>query len=135
MHFYLMVTVDGGHYPVELSWWRITQPDPVRVPAGKAAKVDITFTNPGPGSAANVWFALAPFTTQFSDDVQRGIPLGEPFWVKYKVSVMPPGTTTFSISVPAADLQSGSLAPVIVMGAQEGHHQVAYAFMQIVPVS
>src|SRR5215469_11715640 len=53
MRLFLMVKVDGGNYPLELPWVG-PQPDPARVPAGKAETVDIMVTNPGPGTATNV---------------------------------------------------------------------------------
>jgi len=44
--------------------------------------------------------------------------------------MLPPGVTTFTFTVPAADLRRGDF-PIIVMGAQEGSHQVTYGLMQL----
>jgi hypothetical protein len=131
-HLSLREQIGGGAFPAvrtdEIPWVWAAPPYLVYVPPGMAEPVTITVTNPGPAPASNVWFALAP-----DDQVtQPGLPMIHIFPVMSKVSLLPPGVTTFRFTVPAADLRRGSF-PIIVMGVQEGSTQATYALIQLDP--
>jgi len=135
MHLSLREQVGGGAYPAvrtdEVPWGWAAPPYLVYVPAGMAEPVTITVTNPEPVSAV-VWFAVAPATSKDLQGTQLGISPGHPFLMKTVERGLPTGEETFSFTVPAADLRPGSF-PVIVMGAQEGSHQVTYDLIQLDP--
>jgi hypothetical protein len=132
MRLSLVMHIGGGQHVIQLPEGWALPPQLVYVPPGRAELVTVTVANPGPGTAANVWFAIAPASVVDDQVTQLGISLGSTFWVQARASLLPPGVSRFAFTVPAADLQHGSF-PVIVMGAQEGWHQVTYGLVQLDP--
>jgi hypothetical protein len=132
MRMSLVMHIDGGQHVTGLPQGWAEPPQPVYVPAGRDAIVTLTVANPGPGTATNVWFAIAPASALDDQVTQLGISLGSTFWVQARTSLLRPGVSRFAFTVPAADLQHGSF-PVIVMGAQEGSNQVTYGLVQLDP--
>ncbi len=127
----LTVKVAGIGYPVVLPQGGGPPQRPIVVPPGKDEQVNVTVTNPGPASASNVWFAVVPASRLVGPSSRPGTSLEHTSYVMSEVSELPSGTSNFTFTVPAADLQRGSL-PVIVMGAQEGSNQVTYGIARLV---
>jgi hypothetical protein len=126
----LRVKIAGGHYPVELPTGDWVNPPLAKVPVGEAEPVDVTVTSAGPASVSDVWFGILPDNTLHNQPTQTGTPFCCGFSWRSKASQLPPGTRTFRFTVPAADLQPGSL-PVIVMFAPDGSDQPSFAIVQL----
>jgi hypothetical protein len=132
MRLSLLMHIGGGEHVVTLPQGWAEPPELVYVPLGRTEKVTVAVANPGPGTATSAWFAIAPSSVLDDQVTQLGISLGSTFWVEARASELRPGVSRFMFTVPAADLQPGSF-PVIVMGAQEGYHQVTYGLVQLDP--
>jgi hypothetical protein len=123
LHLSVDVEINGTETVVHLP--RGAQPLPlVQVPAGTTAEVAVSVSSAEPASGATAWVNFAPETSRNFQLPQLELGFGGPFSLASR--------TTVQFTVPASDLQSGSL-PVIVLGAQEGTHLVTYGVVQLVP--
>jgi hypothetical protein len=126
------VTVEdlGWLTTVELPRGSAVPQDVEYVVPGRDYLTTIVVYNPGPVTATNAWFAIAPSSVRYAYVAHAGVSLGSTFQVMSRARWLPPGVTTFKFTVPAADLRPGDF-PIIVMGAQEGSRQVTYGIMQL----
>jgi hypothetical protein len=137
MRLALRVMIDGADNAVDLPSRRAGTL-PIRLnfsPPGQPARVVVMFGNPGqlnPGQApvTNVWFAIAPASAFDHQLPSLGASQGSMIRLKSTARQWSPGVSWFLFTIPAADLQPSSY-PIVVMGAQEGSHQVTYGIAQL----
>jgi hypothetical protein len=137
MRLTLRVLIDGADNAVALPG-RMAGILPIRlnyIPPGQPARVVVMFANPGqlnPGQApvTNVWFAIAPASAFDHQLPSLGASQGSMIRLKSTARQLSPGVSWFLFTIPAADLQLSSY-PIVVMGVQEGSHQVSYGIAQL----
>jgi hypothetical protein len=134
MRLTLRVLIDGADNAVELptSWGGVAPMRVNYIPPGRDARVAILFNYVKPGSpaATNAWFAIAPASAVDHQLPQLGAFQGSMIRLQSTARWWSTGVRWYLFDVPAAELQAGDF-PIIVMGAQEGGHQVMYGIAQL----